>query len=122
MTTPTSSSLGLKSIDKMEDRQEIPSCGRGGNIQETSCLKITNHILLTCRVDVALKSSGDGCGRGSYLHSPVVGEVRLLLQLLLQEAVGLRLLGPHAGGLEATEVAGRVTLEQNWALLRVYGH
>lgn len=57
-----------------------------------------------------------------YLHRPVVAQLRLLLQFLLQIAVGFRLFGPHSRGPEATVVACGVTLEQSRALQRVHGH
>lgn len=57
-----------------------------------------------------------------YLHCPVLGQLRLLLQFLLQVAVGLCLFGPNCCGSEATVVACRVTFVQDRTLLRIHSH
>lgn len=57
-----------------------------------------------------------------YLDAPVVAQLRLLLQLLLQVAVGLGLLGADRCGPEAAVVTRRVTFIQDRAQLGVHGH
>lgn len=56
-----------------------------------------------------------------YLYCPVVGQIRLLLQFLLQVAVGLCLFGTDRCGSEAAVVTCGVTFKQDRTLLGVYG-
>lgn len=57
-----------------------------------------------------------------YLYCPVVGQLRLFLQLLLQVAIGLCLFGPDCCGSEATVVACWVAFIQDRTLLGVHSH
>ena len=57
-----------------------------------------------------------------YLYCPVLVQLRLLLQLLLQVAVSLCLLGPDRGGSEATVITCWVTFVQGGTLLGVHSY
>lgn len=105
VTTPTSSSVALKSMLRTDERHIIASCESSRHDE--------HHDFLTG----VLKWTWETC---VYLHRPVMGQLRLLLQLLLQVAVGLCLLGPDCSGSEAAVVACWVTLEETGALLGVH--
>ena len=91
------------------------------------CVFFSAHILQLCVLKTKYAQTTDKISslvklkQVAHLDSFVEGEILLLLDFLLQEAVRLELFHAGAARLEAAEVAGWVRLVQLGAVLRVIG-